>query len=150
MGVLVEGKWSEHGASVSKSGGRFVRADTQFRNWITPDGAPGPTGRGGFKAEPRRYHLYISHACPWAHRTLIFRHLKGLTQAVGLSVVHWHMAENGQSVGPMSAPQLAEAVASGRLRPDTLVWTAGMAAWTAAGSLPQLAGLFQAGPPPLP
>ena len=100
MGVLVEGKWTERGASVSKSDGRFIRSSTQFRNWITPDGTPGPTGCGGFKAEVGRYHLYISYACPWAHRTLIFRHLKGLTPAVGLSVVHWHMAENGWTFEP--------------------------------------------------
>ncbi len=100
MGVLVDGKWTERGAAVRQSDGRFVRSKTQFRNWITPDGAPGPTGRGGFKAESGRYHLYVSYACPWAHRTLIFRQLKALTGHIGLSVVHWHMGDNGWSFAP--------------------------------------------------
>jgi putative glutathione S-transferase len=77
MGQLVEGVWSGRHMPPSKDG-RFVRVETQFRNWITPDGSPGPTGAGGFKAEPGRYHLYVSLACPWAHRTLIMRRLKGL------------------------------------------------------------------------
>ena len=75
--------------------GRFVRVETQFRSWITPDGSPGPTGPGGFKAVPGRYHLYVSLACPWAHRTLMMRRLKGLEDAIGVSVVHWHIAEHG-------------------------------------------------------
>ena len=94
MGQLVEGVWSGRHEPPSKDG-RFVRAETQFRDWITPDGSPGPTGEGGFKAEPDRYHLYVSLACPWAHRTLIMRALKGLEEAIGVSVVHWHMAEHG-------------------------------------------------------
>ncbi len=68
--------------------GEFVRVTSGFRNWITPDGSPGPTGEGGFSAEPGRYHLYVSYACPWAHRTLIFRVLKGLEDAISVSVVH--------------------------------------------------------------
>jgi len=68
--------------------GEFVRVTSGFRNWITPDGSPGPTGEGGFSAEPGRYHLYVSYACPWAHRTLIFRVLKGLENAISVSVVH--------------------------------------------------------------
>src|SRR5210317_912603 len=75
--------------------GEFVRWESLFRSWITPDGAPGPSGEGGFGAEPGRYHLYVSYACPWAHRTLIFRKLKGLEDMISLSVVHWYMAENG-------------------------------------------------------
>ena len=73
----------------------LLRVETQFRNWVTPDGRPGPTGEGGFKAEAGRYHLYVSLACPWAHRTLIVRRLKGLETAIGVSVVHWHMGEHG-------------------------------------------------------
>ena len=69
--------------------------DTQFRNWVTADGSPGPTGEGGFKAEPGRYHLYVSLACPWAHRTLIFRKLKKLTDAISVSVVEPHMLADG-------------------------------------------------------
>src|SRR5271167_5279766 len=95
MGVLVNGEWQADGKFPADPKGHFVRPDTAFRNWITPDGAPGPTGVGGFRAEPSRYHLYVSLACPWAHRTLIFRKLKGLEGMIGLSVVHWHMGENG-------------------------------------------------------
>ena len=100
MGVLVDGKWTARDASVDKKTGKFVRSKTQFRNWITADGRPGPTGRGGFKAESGRYHLYVSWACPWAHRTLIFRQIKGLTDHIGLSAVHWHMGDNGWEFAP--------------------------------------------------
>ncbi|MGX5733905.1 glutathione S-transferase family protein [Bosea thiooxidans] len=95
MGLLVDGRWQDQWYDTAKSGGRFVRSESAFRNWVTPDGAAGPSGKGGFKAEPGRYHLYVSLACPWAHRTLIFRKLKGLEDAISLSVVHWLMAENG-------------------------------------------------------
>ena len=95
MGLLVDGHWTDRWYDNSANGGRFQRQESGFRNWITPDGAPGPTGEGGFKAEAGRYHLYVSLACPWAHRTLIFRALKGLEQAISLSVVHWLMGENG-------------------------------------------------------
>jgi putative glutathione S-transferase len=95
MGQLVEGIWRGEGHDAPSRDGRFVRAETQFRNWVTPDGSPGPTGAGGFRAEPGRYHLYVSLACPWAHRTLIMRRLKGLEDAIDVSVVHWHMAEHG-------------------------------------------------------
>jgi len=94
MGRLVEGKWETRRDKVTV-GGRFVRADTQFRNWVTVDGSPGPSGEGGFKAEPGRYHLYVSLACPWAHRTLIFRKLKKLTDAISVSVVEPHMLAEG-------------------------------------------------------
>ena len=95
MGLLVDGIWRDQWYDTKSTGGRFVRQDSAFRNWITPDGSPGPTGDGGFEAEPGRYHLYVSLACPWAHRTLIFRRLKGLEDAIGISVVHWHMGEHG-------------------------------------------------------
>lgn len=95
MGLLVEGRWQDQWYDTEKSGGRFERSQSAFRNWVTADGAPGPGGEGGFKAEPGRYHLYVSLACPWAHRTLIFRRLKGLESMISLSVVHWLMAENG-------------------------------------------------------
>ena len=95
MGLLIEGRWHDQWYDTAESGGRFVRKDSQFRNWVTRDGSPGPSGKGGFKAEAGRYHLYVSLACPWAHRTLIFRKLKGLEQLISLSVVHWLMAADG-------------------------------------------------------
>lgn len=95
MGLLVEGKWVDQWYDTEKSGGKFIRSESQFRNWITPDGEPGATGEGGFKAESGRYHLYVSLACPWAHRTLILRELKGLNDHIGVSVVHPDMREDG-------------------------------------------------------
>ena len=95
MGLLVDGIWQDRWYDTRKAGGRYIRSDAQFRNWVTADGSPGPSGSGGFKAEPGRYHLYVSLACPWANRTLIFRSLKGLEESISVSVVHWHMAENG-------------------------------------------------------
>jgi glutathionyl-hydroquinone reductase len=95
MGQLVDGKWEDTWYDTGKSGGRFVRSTTRFRNWITPDGAPGPSGEGGFPAASGRYHLYVSLACPWAHRTLIFRRLKHLTDHIDVSVVHPDMLKDG-------------------------------------------------------
>ena len=97
MGYLAEGCWV---AADRPTKGAFIRGDTQFRNWITPDGAAGPSGSGGFKAEANRYHLYVSLACPWASRTLILRALKGLETMIGLSVTHWLMGENGWTFAP--------------------------------------------------
>jgi putative glutathione S-transferase len=95
MGLLVDGVWQDEWYDTKSTGGRFVRKDAAFRNWVTANGSAGPSGIGGFKAEPGRYHLYVSYACPWAHRTLIFRALKGLAAMIDLSVVHWHMGEQG-------------------------------------------------------
>lgn len=95
MGLLQHGRWVDQWYNTKETGGRFVRRAPQFRNWITTDGSAGPSGVGGFKAEPGRYHLYVSLACPWAHRTLIFRALKGLEGMISVSIVHWYMAENG-------------------------------------------------------
>jgi putative glutathione S-transferase len=95
MGLLVDGVWHDHWYDTASTGGRFVRKDSHFRSWVTADGAPGPSGEGGFRAEPERYHLYVSLACPWAHRTLIFRALKRLAGMIGVSVVHWHMGAQG-------------------------------------------------------
>ena len=100
MGVLVDGIWHDTWYDTRSASGRFVRTDARFRNWLMADGSPGPTGGGGFKAEPGRYHLYVSLACPWANRTLIFRALKGLEEVIGLSVTHWLMAENGWTFAP--------------------------------------------------
>ncbi|WP_323990940.1 glutathione S-transferase family protein [Nguyenibacter sp. L1] len=95
MGMLVEGQWRDVWYDTSSTGGRFVRTDAAFRNWITADGRPGPSGGGGFVAEAGRYHLYVSLACPWAHRTLIMRAFKGLEGMISVSVVHWLMLEHG-------------------------------------------------------
>jgi glutathionyl-hydroquinone reductase len=95
MGLLVDGVWQDQWYDTSKTGGRFVRTESQFRNWVTPDGSAGPSGKAGFKAEPGRYHLYVSLACPWAHRTLIFRKLKKLEDLISVSIVHHFMGEKG-------------------------------------------------------
>jgi putative glutathione S-transferase len=100
MGILIEGVWNDQWYDTQSTGGRFVRSESRYRNWITPDGNPGPTGDGGFTAEPGRYHLYVSFACAWAHRTLIMRALKGLGDAISISVTHWHMGENGWTFEP--------------------------------------------------
>ncbi|RLK08114.1 glutathione S-transferase family protein [Ruegeria conchae] len=95
MGLLVDGVWHDTWYDTKSTGGAFKRSAAQFRNWITANGAPGPSGRGCFEAESGRYHLYVSHACPWAHRTLIFRELKGLREHISVSVVHPDMLDKG-------------------------------------------------------
>ena len=95
MGLLVDGQWVDQWYDTKKTGGRFVRTQAQFRNWITADGSAGPTGQAGFKAEAGRYHLYVSLACPWASRTLMIRTLKGLEDMISISVVHPLMLEHG-------------------------------------------------------
>ena len=95
MGLLVDGQWVDQWYDTKKTGGRFVRTQAQFRNWITADGSAGPTGQAGYKAEASRYHLYVSLACPWASRTLMIRTLKGLEDMISISVVHPLMLEHG-------------------------------------------------------
>ena len=95
MGQLVDGVWQDVWYDTKSHGGAFVRKDAGFRDWITADGSAGPSGTGGFKAESGRYHLYVSLACPWAHRTLIFRALKGLQDHIGVSVVDPDMLSDG-------------------------------------------------------
>ncbi len=95
MGLLVDGKWQDKWYDTSKTGGRFERSQSQWRDWVTADGEPAEGRTRGFKAEPGRYHLYVSLACPWAHRTLIFRKLKKLEDVISVSVVHHFMGENG-------------------------------------------------------
>ncbi|MEA1943561.1 MAG: glutathione S-transferase family protein [Pseudomonadota bacterium] len=95
MGLLVDGQWQDRWYDTDKTGGRFERSASKLRNWVTPDGEAGPSGEGGFRAEPGRYHLYVAYACPWAHRTLIYRALKGLEDMISVSVVDWFMGENG-------------------------------------------------------
>lgn len=95
MGLLVEGEWRDQWYDTKSTGGKFVRKPSQFRNWVTADGSAGCSGVGGFEAEAGRYHLYVSYACPWAHRTLIFRELKGLQDVISVSVVHPFMGAEG-------------------------------------------------------
>ncbi|MEL6170567.1 MAG: glutathione S-transferase family protein [Pseudomonadota bacterium] len=98
MGQLINGRWHDVWYDTKSTGGVFKRTQAKFRNWITPDGTPGPSGDGGFTAEAGRYHLYVSLACPWAHRTLIFRSLKGLDDLIDVSVVHPDMLSEGWSL----------------------------------------------------
>lgn len=135
MGSLVEGKWHARPIETKSTGGKFIRADAGFRNWITADGSAGPSGVGGYQAEAGRYHLYVSLACPWAHRTLIFRALKGLEDMISVSVVHWFMGDDGWTFEP------GEGVV-----PDTVnganlmhqVYTAGKADYTGRVTVPVL------------
>ena len=99
MGQLIDGRWHDQWYDTSQDG-RFQRENAQRRHWITADGAPGPSGEGGFRAEAGRYHLYVSLACPWAHRTLIYRQLKGLAGLIDVSVVSWLMADQGWTFDP--------------------------------------------------
>jgi glutathionyl-hydroquinone reductase len=98
-GVFVDGVWHSEWYDTSANGGRFVPAEPVFRNWITPDGSPGPSGEGGFAAERGRYHLYVSLACPYAHRTVIFRKLKDLESAISISILDPVMGEQGWEFG---------------------------------------------------
>ena len=95
MGLLIKGEWYDHWYDTKDNNGEFLREDSQFRNWITSDGSAGPSGSSGFNAEPGRYHLYVSLACPWAHRTLIFLKLKSLENIISGSIVHPHMLDKG-------------------------------------------------------
>tara|TARA_R110002012_G_scaffold49936_4_gene129303 strand:- start:799 stop:1773 length:975 start_codon:yes stop_codon:yes gene_type:complete len=95
MGLLVDGVWQDQWYDTKSSGGKFERSAAKFRNWITADGAAGPSGDADFKAETGRYHLYVSYACPWAHRALVFRALKGLEDHISVSVVHPDMLGEG-------------------------------------------------------
>jgi glutathionyl-hydroquinone reductase len=99
MGLLVDGVWQDRWYDTETSGGRFERQASQFRNWVTADGSPGPSGEGGFEAEPGRYCLYVSLACPWAHRTLITRRLKGLEALIDVFVVDPRMGSEGWVFG---------------------------------------------------
>ncbi|MEO9648572.1 MAG: glutathione S-transferase family protein [Roseobacter sp.] len=97
MGLLVDGVWKDQWYDTKSTGGKFKRQEAKFRNWITSDGSPGPSGEGGFKADSGRYHLYVSFACPWAHRALIFRTLKNLESHITVSAVHPDMLGDGWS-----------------------------------------------------
>ncbi len=100
MGKLINGVWHDVWYDTESTGGKFQREDAGFRNWVTADGAPGPTGAGGFAAAAGRYHLYVSLACPWAHRTIIMRRLKGLEAALPMPVVNAYMGPEGWTFEP--------------------------------------------------
>lgn len=135
MGLLIDGVWRDRWYDTNATGGHFVRPRTSFRNWVTRDGSAGPSGAAGFAAAAGRYHLYVSLACPWAHRTLIMRALKGLDEIIPISVVHWRMLEHGWTFddGPGVVPdpihgarylyqvyQAADAAYSGRVTTPVL------------------------------
>ena len=97
MGVMVDGRWTtdEEVSKLKHEDGRWIRPRSSIRHWITPDGSPGPTGDGGFEAEPDRYHLFVSYNCPWAHRALLFRLLKGLDRLIGVSIALPRRSDDG-------------------------------------------------------
>ena len=100
MGLLVDGKWHTDWYDTASTGGKFERKASSFRHWITKDGRAGPSGVSGFNAESGRYHLYVSLACPWAHRTVIYRKLKGLEDMISMSVVNAFMGDDGWTFEP--------------------------------------------------
>jgi glutathionyl-hydroquinone reductase len=99
-GQMIDGVWHTRFHDTKSTGGRFQRTEPKFRNWVTPDGSAGPSGSGGFAAARGRYHLYVSLACPWAHRTVAFRKLKGLEDVISMSVVEPVMGDQGWQFGP--------------------------------------------------
>ncbi|MCB1354333.1 MAG: glutathione S-transferase family protein [Rhodobacteraceae bacterium] len=118
MGLLRDGTWYKDWYDTDSSGGAFERSASSFRNWVTADGRPGPSGEGGFRAESGRYHLYVSLACPWAHRTLIFRELKGLAPHVSVDVVHPVMGDDGWSFSTDAEGATGDRVLGKRLLRD--------------------------------
>lgn len=100
MGILVKGVWQVDDLIKNKEDGKFIRPDSPFRDWITADGSPGPEGQKVYPAERGRYHLYVSLACPWAHRALIVRSLKGLEDMIDISIVHWYMGDHSWNFEP--------------------------------------------------
>lgn len=100
MGLLIDGKWHDQWYDTKSTGGRFERKMSSFRNWVTADGSAGPSGEAGYQAEAGRYHLYVSLACPWAHRTMIYRKLKGLENMISMSVVNAFMGDQGWTFLP--------------------------------------------------
>jgi len=108
MGYLIDGEWHDKWRDTKATDGSFIRPDAKIRNWVTASGEPGPSGDGGFKAEAGRYHLYIAESCPWAHRAMIFRHLKGLEDMISVSVVNAISGANGWTDPEFAAAYLYE------------------------------------------
>src|SRR5262249_46638953 len=115
MGLLVDGVWQDEAHEVRTKDGRFVRPTTRYRNWVTADGSAGPSGDSGFPAARGRYHLYVALACPWAHRTVIFRALKGLEDVVSMSVVEPLYGPHGRTFGSPRARRLTRSTARASL-----------------------------------
>lgn len=136
MGQLVEGVWQREDLGRVMKGGRFIRPDSSIRNWITADGSPGPTGEGGFKAEPDRYHLYIAYACPWAHRALIVRSIKNLESVIGLSVVNSLMGDDGWTLFGDESGATTDPVMGKRYMHE--IYTAAKADYTGRVTVPVL------------
>ena len=122
MGFLADGVWHDTWYDTKSTSGKFKRADAKFRNWITPDGSAGPSGSGGFTAASGRYHLYVSYACPWAHRTLIFRQLKNLTDHITVSVVHPDMLSEGWTFKTDSVGSTGDTLYGLPFARDLYVW----------------------------
>ncbi len=135
MGLLVEGQWRDQWYDTEADQGRFKRSASHFRNWVTADGAAGPSGRAGFKAEPGRYRLYVSYACPWAHRALIFRKLKGLEEMIPLSVVNWFMGAEGWTFEPGPDVEPEPEIGAARLHQ---LYTAAMSDYSGRVTVPVL------------
>ena len=136
MGKLIDGTWTDEAAAALTDGdGRFRRVDSVLRNWVTADGAAGPSGEGGFPAGPGRYHLYVAINCPWAHRTWIMRRLKGLEDVVSMSIAAPRRTEEGW-VFEAGAGRFADVL----LAKDTLhaVYTAGDPRYTGRATVPVL------------
>ncbi len=135
MGKLLDGKWVDDDVSAADADGKFQRSKALLRNWVTADGAPGPSGEGGFKAEAGRYHLYIAINCPWAHRAAIFRRLKGLEDAISLSVCAPRRTDQGWVFDPAD-----DRYRDGLLGKEALhqVYTAGISDYSGRVTMPVL------------
>ncbi len=117
MGLLQNGQWVDQWYDTKSNQGKYVREDARFRNWLTADGSPGPDGQQGFPAESGRYHLYVSLACPWAHRTLIYRKLKGLESHLDITVVEPHMLANGWEFAGPNQSEIAKHIEGANKEP---------------------------------
>ena len=135
MGMLIDGIWRVRETGRPPRDDRFLLSEGAFRNWVTPTGRPGPTGHDGFAAASGRYHLYVSLACPWAHRALIMRALKGLERIISVSVTHWHLGAQGWSFEPADGV-IADSVLGARYLHE--VYTHGDPAYTGRVTVPVL------------
>ncbi len=135
MGLLVDGVWQSTWYDTKSTGGKFERKASSFRNWVTQDGSAGPTGEAGFKAEAGRYHLYVSLACPWAHRTIIYRKLKGLEDIISMSVVNAFMGDEGWTFEPGQGVVADPVIGASRMHQ---VYTAAMSDYTGRVTVPVL------------